>query len=344
MPPVDASHVFVVQADLTKLACDYYLIPTDASYHVREDRGDATHARYQRARPLLGMPVFGTGAGGFDNVRGQVLDMILELTHDVVESASFDIAIVCSDRSDYAALQARPKRLELSSDSLRGQQMEIADELGAMARVGRLVLFLGAGISIPAGLPSWKKLLEDLAAKSTEWQGRVSELLTKPLPAAASELERSIGKDAFHQLLSEQLQRGEYALGHALVASLRVKEVITTNFDDLYEQAAAVTFRERPLRTLPWERAEPDLPWLLKMHGGIGRGHVIFSSEDYETYDEVWRPLVSIVQALLITRHMLFVGYSLTDSNSSFWPRKSGSCSSNKASRRQLSNQTSARS
>ncbi len=30
----ETGHVFVVHADLTKLACDYYLIPTDADLDV----------------------------------------------------------------------------------------------------------------------------------------------------------------------------------------------------------------------------------------------------------------------------------------------------------------------
>ena len=376
-------HVFVVHADLTKLACDYYLIPTDASLDVgRHWRGkfgsprsdlpvakvsetdrvtnartlhdgarvrwvdtggvpdarsermgwledgvrqalsdveadlrDVTGGRNRRARPLVGMPVFGTGAGGYDGIRGEVLDMLLELTHGIAASAAFDIVIVCYDRSDYAALQSRPKRLELSSAALSVKQREVADSLGARARAGRLVLFLGAGVSIPAGLPSWGELIEKLAEASPNGMVNAAELAEMAPPDAASALMKSSNAEEFSELLGQQLRRDEHALGHALLASLRVDEVITTNFDDLYEQSAAITFGGRRLRVLPWERAEPGFPWLLKMHGGIDRSHVVFSREDYDTYETSWGPLRSIVQALLMTRHVLFVGYSLKDEN-----------------------------
>jgi len=381
MPEV--GHVFVVHADLTKLACDYYLIPTDASLDVgRHWRGkfgsprsdlpvakvsdtdrvtnartlhdgarvrwvdtgsvpdarseplgwledgvrqafsevdadlrDVAGGRNRRARPLVGMPVFGTGAGGYDGIRGEVLDMLLELTHGIAAGAAFDIVIVCYDRSDYAALQARPKRLELSSGALSRKQLEVADSLGERARAGSLVLFLGAGVSIPAGLPSWGELIEKLAEASPNGMVNAAELADMAPPDAASALMKSSDAEEFAELLGQQLRRDEHALGHALLASLRVDEVITTNFDDLYEQSAAITFGERRLRVLPWERAEPGLPWLLKMHGGIDRSHVVFSRKDYDTYETSWGPLRSIVQALLMTRHVLFVGYSLKDEN-----------------------------
>ena len=41
----------------------------------------------------------------------------------------------------------------------------------------------------------------------------------------------------------------------------------------------------------------------------------MLSSEDFQDYDEHWRPLRQHGEALLMTRHMLFVGYSLTDEN-----------------------------
>ncbi len=376
----EPGHVFVVHADLTKLACDYYLIPTDASLDVgRHWRGkfgsprsdlpvakasgtdrvtnartlhdgarvrwvdtgyvhdaslewleagvrqafsevdadlrDVAGGRNRRARPLVGMPVFGTGAGGYDGIRGEVLDMLLELTYGIAAGAAFDIAIVCYDRSDYSAIQYRRKRLKLSSAALGEEQLKVADSLGERARAGRLVLFLGAGVSIPAGLPSWGELIEKLAEASPNGTVNAAKLADMAPPDAASELMKSSNAEEFSELLCQQLRRDEHALGHALLASLRVDEVVTTNFDDLYEQSAAVTFGGRRLRVLPWERAGPGLPWLLKMQGGIDRGHVVFSREDYDTYETSWGPLGSIVQALLMTRHVLFVGYSLKDEN-----------------------------
>lgn len=372
-------HVFVVHADLTKLACDYYLVPTDRGLDVgdhwnrfgepprplpegwgsdrvrvttrrqlddgvavrwvntgsvpdadpvswledgvrqaldraAEDLQDNAGGRYRRGRPLVGVPVFGTGEGGYAHVRGKVLDMLLRVTNEVVRTASYDIAIVCRQRSDYAAVQSRSARLESSGTALGAAQVETADMLGEQARAGRLVLFLGAGISIPAGLPSWPELIGRLADDSEEWRGSAELLRKVEHPDAATVLYQLLGP-RFHSVLATALRRSEYALGHALLASLQIGEVVTTNFDDLYEQAAAIAFEPRELRVLPWQRVAPGMPWLLKLHGGIDHDHVVFTREDYLKFDERWQPLASIVQTLLMTRHMLFVGYSLTDEN-----------------------------
>jgi hypothetical protein len=105
-----------------------------------------------------------------------------------------------------------------------------------------------------------------------------------------------------------------HALGHALLASLRAPEAITTNFDTLYEQACEATFTDPPCK-LPWRRAKPGRPWLLKMHGDIDSELLVLSRDAYLGYDALWRPLASMVQAAMMTRHLLFVGYSLTDEN-----------------------------
>lgn len=367
-------HVFVVHADLTKLACDEYLIPTDVHRQVTghwrafgppgpvpEGWGDdgrrvteprelsaeesrwlvrwvntgsvkgrdpvdwvaeglrqalaaATSdlrdraPRYGRARPLLGMPLFGVGEGGFDGVRGKVLAALLAVAQEFARDAAFDIVFVCYRRADYAAMQSRTARLDATASLLSEEHRRAADDLGKKARDGSLVLFLGAGVSVPAGLPGWKDLLAQLAARAEGVDLRTDDLLD-----AAQAIRSAMGDAAYGKALHEVLHRPQHALGHGLLASLKVRESITTNFDDLYEQAAAVPFAGH-FRVLPWERAQAGA-WLLKMHGGIKRPHVILTREDYTSFDERWRPVASIVQALLVARYVMFVGFSLEDDN-----------------------------
>src|SRR5205814_2080317 len=56
--------------------------------------------------------------------------------------------------------------------------------------------------------------------------------------------------------------------------------------------------------------------WLLKMHGCVTRpDEIVLTREDYLRYDMRRQALAGIVQALLITHQMLFIGFSLTDDN-----------------------------
>lgn len=370
------ARTFVVQTDLTGLACDLVLVPTDTRLYVmghwmqfgrprppsgwgrrgvrvtdaiyegsgergrlvrwvntgsvpsRADigwlldgvrqaldaAGESLRARLplnKRACPLVGLPLFGTGAGGYDAVRGEVLDGILAECDAAAGRHGYDVVITCRRRSDYAALQARRLSQPARSALARELQTE-AERLGGLVRSGRLALFLGAGISQPAGLPSWEELIRRLAAES-RYADRTSELLQIPPVDAARLLERDLGP-RFRPALRGELSRPLHALGHALLASLRVPETITTNFDALYEQACAAAFDDPP-RKLPWQRAQPGRPWLLKMHGDIDSEHLVLSRDAYLGYDALWRPLASVVQAAMMTRHLLFVGYSLTDEN-----------------------------
>ena len=63
------------------------------------------------------------------------------------------------------------------------------------------------------------------------------------------------------------------------------------------------------------ERAEPGLPWLLKMHGDIDHEELVLSRDEFLGFGALWQPLASMVQASMMTRHILFVGYSLRDEN-----------------------------
>ena len=56
--------------------------------------------------------------------------------------------------------------------------------------------------------------------------------------------------------------------------------------------------------------------WLLKMHGCVTRPEdIVLTRTDYIRYAESNAALGGIVQALMMTKHMMFVGFSLTDDN-----------------------------
>jgi NAD-dependent SIR2 family protein deacetylase len=263
-----------------------------------------------RDRPLVGMPVFGTGAGGFDPQRGAALQAVIQAAYQAAGSG-MDIALICNRRADYAAVQSQRPESQWNGELSTGQ-IHDADELGRKVRQGDVALFLGAGISRAAGLPDWAGLLAIIAAgtdlaESDDFQ----QALSQDPPQAATMLRQRLGH-AFIDALRIQLPPGRHAIGHALLASLRVEEAITTNIDSLYEQAAATPFDGR-LSVLPWGRVPGRPPWLLKMHGDLQRGSLVFTAEQFEQFQVESAPLAALVQALLVTRHLVFVGYSLRD-------------------------------
>ncbi|OAI40076.1 hypothetical protein AYO39_00250 [Actinobacteria bacterium SCGC AG-212-D09] len=105
-----------------------------------------------------------------------------------------------------------------------------------------------------------------------------------------------------------------YAVPHALLASLPVREVTTTNYDRLFEAAAEDA--GSPVSVLPYERVKPGGRWLLKLHGTTEHPEdIVITREDYLDYPLRRGALRGLVQGLLITKHMLFIGFSLQDEN-----------------------------
>ncbi|MGA1035160.1 MAG: SIR2 family NAD-dependent protein deacylase, partial [Ilumatobacteraceae bacterium] len=91
---------------------------------------------------------------------------------------------------------------------------------------------------------------------------------------------------------------------------LPCSETVTTNFDELFEHACVGP--DRSVSVIPGGEVRSGERWLLKLHGTLG-GDLVFTRTDYLNATSSHAALRGIVQAMLLTRHMLFIGYSLAD-------------------------------
>lgn len=378
-------HVFVVRSDLTRLACDAWLLPTDRSLTIEQTWIDqlqtlgvlganrpeppqafepalrtgrwlttaegtdiwatdvggsaATDPAWfidgaeafvtaaarlardrqplnKRALPLLALPVVGTGAGGGAQAFGQVLEQLLPRLHDLARSEGVDIVLVTREAAAFAAAQELRSTWPDEQWPLDAHELAEADRLGRLARSGRLVLFLGAGVSIGAGLPTWAELLDELAERpSISDAERAALQEIPPLDRAQLLAGRLQSDDAtLGQVIARRLTGSGFSLAQAQLAALPVNEVATTNYDDRFEQAAHEA--DRPVRVLPYDPGANTDRWLLKLHGCVTHPEdIVLTRADYLRYADRRGALAGIVQAMLITRHMLFIGFSLADEN-----------------------------
>jgi hypothetical protein len=241
------------------------------------------------------------------------LQVLLPRLRRAAADADVDVALVLLSASDHAAAQRVRRTLDLPWP-LDADLLAAADDLAERARAGDLALFLGAGVSAAAGLPLWGELLVQLATEAGLPNEDLDGLDALPPQDAASLLGRRLGGDALRKRIGEIFADRPHALAHALLAALPVREVVTTNYDRLFESAAAGA--DRPLRVLPEDRPQGQERWLLKLHGDIGNAEsVVLTREEFLEYDIGRSALSGVVQALLLTRHVLFVGLSLLDDN-----------------------------
>ena len=279
---------------------------------------------FGRARSLLALPIVGTGKGGAAERAGEVVQELLPRLREFASRTYpgdrvFDVALVCFDAASHAAAQAeRVRRADWPTDltdTLRNDAQRLADH----ALRGELALFLGAGVSMAAGLPSWGRLINELATRagmSTDERAALSEL--RSVLDQATVVERRLkdrGETLGRAVAALIDPRRHYALAHALLAALPVREAITTNYDRLFEDAWNLSDPEG-LSILPGAIKPDARRWLLKMHGCISDPErVVLTRSSYTRYDEQLPALSGMVQAFLVTRHVLFVGFSLSDDN-----------------------------
>jgi len=273
-----------------------------------------------RLRPLVGVPLMGTGRGGRKADRGRLMRRLLETLLDDTETRGLcDYVVVTRRGEDFAALQAERRALGRAGRNLwpdlDPRHLPHVSRLATEAKRGRLVLFLGAGVSMGAMLPSWQELLDDLARVAGFTDGeRVNLKRLDNLDRArliAAEL-RTRGRGTVGEQIAHRFARNRHALTHALLASLPVTEVATTNYDELFELAAD-GIDGRPA-VLPYSPDPENDHWILKLHGTLAHPkEIVLTRDDYLAYGEERGALAGIVQGLLITKHMLFVGFSFSD-------------------------------
>lgn len=265
-----------------------------------------------RIKPLVAMPVLGIAGGGLDHERGSVVRHLLTVMTLAAAELDLDVAVVTPDASLYGAAQYL--RRQSATWPLPARQMQKARRIGQAAREGELALFMGAGVSIPAGLPTWAGLLEELAhergiiiAGGFERLNAVdqAQFLHNRVDHLGEQVARIVNKATVP------------ALGHVLLASLGCAEAVTTNYDRLYEKAVRMQRGRGNVATvLPWASPRPGKQWVLKLHGDVQTpDSIVLTRRQFVSFDSETRPAGALLQSLLVTRHVLFVGASMADDN-----------------------------
>lgn len=108
------------------------------------------------------------------------------------------------------------------------------EDIRAAIKDGKLIIFVGAGVSMNSGLPSWKKLLEPMIQE----MGLSNEEHDYLKIAQMYYNER--GKVQYFEKIDQQLntQLKEPNSIHNAIFRLEPVHIVTTNYDTLLEEAA----------------------------------------------------------------------------------------------------------
>ncbi|HEY4574609.1 MAG TPA: SIR2 family protein, partial [Thermoanaerobaculia bacterium] len=172
-------------------------------------------------------------------------------------------------------------------------------------------VFVGAGVSVGAGLPNWASLVKSLADDIEDCPDCSFLDIAQYYAIVRSRM-----------TLVEHLRR---ALGipkdfstetYETLLDLQIRHFFTTNFDELLEEA----FRRQGIDPNVIAHNEHVSFWdeskvqVIKLHGDLrDPASIVITAEDYEDYFHSHSALADLVKAELQTRTVLFLGYSFND-------------------------------
>ena len=202
----------------------------------------------------------------------------------------------------------------------------------------RLVIFVGAGVSKNSGLPDWNDLVQAFAS---EIGFSNKDKLTKLLSILTDEQ-----KEEFKPILSKiknfsideylkipqyySVKYGDFAYEEKvrkilkgsnkpnpidyLIFDLNPVHIITTNYDNLLENAASLKGLNYSTVSNDKSLALADSNKLIiKMHGDFDK--FVLKESDYDTYSNNFKLIETYVKGLIATNTILFVGFSADDAN-----------------------------
>ena len=181
----------------------------------------------------------------------------------------------------------------------------------AAANKNRLVVFIGAGASIPSGMPSWGKAVEKIKEHLDD-KNCDNDFLKVP-----QYYYNEHGKNNYVELMHEIFKYGKNLYHrdiHHKILKFRTKYIITTNYDHLLEQALSeenqvfdVVSHDKDLAYGTADRK------IIKMHGDFEHDNFVLKEDDYLRYSYSFRLIETYIKALIAGNVILFLGYSFSD-------------------------------
>ena len=174
-------------------------------------------------------------------------------------------------------------------------RLSLRTTLRTLNSQGALSLFVGAGISMSCGLPSWDELVRRVVNEVWKHdEDLAAELLRKP-NGIASRYSKSHAGSSFNGIIKNCLYEDELVLSPAVqaIAGSGIRNICTLNFDDLLEEAFQAADIEVDVAT-------PNEPFSKNWHGtkifhphgllsrfhtedAIGAASIVFSENHYHS-------------------------------------------------------------
>jgi hypothetical protein len=208
---------------------------------------------------------------------------------------------------------------------------DLPDDLVKSVKEGKCAVFVGAGLSMHAGYPSWQKLLQMLVKKCLLLQEitkakaqEIERLLKDPdkYLMVAEELREDMGEEQFTEKLVQVFEESKAVVTdvHKQLPKIPFCLAMSTNYDMLLEDTYAKAFDSVP-KSYTNDRARDfaDSLWsgkffILKAHGDIHHSSsLVLTERDYRQKIYAAAGYRALMSAIFTTKTVLFLGVGLND-------------------------------
>ena len=213
---------------------------------------------------------------------------------------------------------------QFSDDHWFQRNLDRFDQLVDRLEDGDVVPFIGAGLSVAGGFPTWEGHLRGQGRTAGIDPAHTEELLASgEYETLIEEIEVRRGRDVFTQEIRDVFSRtGEITGTTLLVTELFTDTVITTNYDRLIEQAfetGVVNAYQLITGRNPLVKLASDRVSIIKLHGNIKEPATCILSKNQ--YDAAYGnaavnmslPIPRLLEYYYKNSSLLFLGCSLNN-------------------------------
>lgn len=186
------------------------------------------------------------------------------------------------------------------------------------SRNNSLTFFVGAGVSALSNAPTWNTLIESICKKmgqkiqkpySSDDYLRIPQMFYYYINKSETTYYNFLEK---HLITSSLLPN----VVHRELLKLNPSSFVTTNFDELLEDAAIQYCQS--FKSIACDSEVSGINgdrFILKVHGDIKHRNIVFKEEDYLNYSENFKLIETLLKSIFSTNTVVFIGYGLNDYN-----------------------------
>ncbi len=175
-----------------------------------------------------------------------------------------------------------------------------------------LSIFAGAGISAESKLPKWGDLIHELQKCLYGDTKKNEDYLV-----LAEKFYNQFGESFYYQTLKSLIPNNAKPNDlHLGIAKLNIKNLITTNWDNLFEQA--INEEGRFFNIIKSDKdigSSTGFAKFIKMHGSLDENNIVFKEQDYLEYSKHFPLIENYIKGVFSTDTVILLGYSLSDQN-----------------------------